>query len=118
MTSMAGLFASGRAVDVVLAVMLAEAAWLVGRRGWPIADALLTFLPGALILVALRAALTQLDWRWIALPLILSFPVHLADVARRRRAGPGGMRASQRIRRRDDQPGGRPSQHGPPSRRR
>lgn len=79
----AGLFASGHAADIVLAVMLAEGLWLAGRRGWRIADALALLLPGALILVALRAALTQSDWHWIALPLILSFPVHLADVARR-----------------------------------
>lgn len=80
-----GLFAGGHSADIILTVMLVEALWLVGRRGWPIADALTLLLPGALILVALRAALTQMDWRWIALPLILSFPVHLADVARRRR---------------------------------
>lgn len=80
-----GLFAGGHAADIILAVMLAEALWLVGRRGWPIADALTLLLPGALLLLALRAALTQMDWHWIALPLMLSFPVHLADVARRRR---------------------------------
>ena len=65
--------------------MLAEALWLVGWQGWRIADALTLLLPGALILVALRAALIQADWHWVALPLILSFPVHLADMMRRRR---------------------------------
>ena len=74
------LFASGHAADVILAVMAVEALWLVARR------VLTLLLPGALILLALRAALTGLDWRWIALPLLLSLPVHLADVARRRRA--------------------------------
>ena len=78
-----GMFASGRAADVVLAVMLAEGLWLVGRRGWRAGDALALLLPGALILLALRAALTGQDWRWIALPLIASLPVHLADVALR-----------------------------------
>ncbi len=82
------LFDSGRAADIVLAVMLVEALWLVARRGWRIADALTLLLPGALILLALRAALAGLDWRWIALPLMLSFPAHLADVARRRPAEP------------------------------
>lgn len=86
--AMADLFASGRAVDIVLAVMLAEALWLTGRRGWPLGEVVLLFLPGALILAALRAALAQLDWRLIALPLILSFPVHLAELARRRGVAP------------------------------
>lgn len=80
------LFDSGRAADIVLAIMLAEALWLVARRGWPLAAALTLLLPGALIVLALRVALTGHDWRWIALPLMLSFPVHLADVAQRRPA--------------------------------
>ena len=86
---MSQLFESGHAADLILAVMLAEALWLVGRRGWRVADALTLLIPGALILVGLRAALTHQDWPWVALPLILSFPVHLADVARRRRGDPG-----------------------------
>lgn len=82
---MAGFFASGHAVDLVLLVIVAEYAWLVGRSGWRFADAFTCLVPGALMLVALRAALTGLDWRWIALPLALSFPVHLADLVRRGR---------------------------------
>ena len=77
------LFASGHAVDIVLAVICVEFGWLVAGRGWRVTDALLRLGPGALMLLALRAALTGLDWRWIALPLMLSFPVHLADLARR-----------------------------------
>ncbi len=46
------------------------------------ATAALRLAPGMLMLVALRAALTGLDWRWIAVPLIMSLPVHLADLAR------------------------------------
>ena len=76
------LFASGHAADVVLAVVAIELVWLIGR-GWRPADALLRLGPGALMLIALRGALTGLDWYWIALPLALSFPVHLADLARR-----------------------------------
>lgn len=68
----------------MLAVIAVELVWLVGRRDWRVTDALLRLGPGALMLVALRGALTESDWRWIALPLILSFPVHLADLARRR----------------------------------
>ena len=77
------LFASGHAVDIVLLVIALELAWLL-RSGWGVGDALLRLGPGVLLLLALRAALTGLDWRWIALPLLLSFPVHLADLWRRR----------------------------------
>jgi hypothetical protein len=77
------LFASGHAVDIVLAVMVVECAWLVGRNGWRLGDTFLRLGPGALMLLSLRAALTGQDWRWIALLLLLSFPVHLADLRRR-----------------------------------
>ena len=75
-------FASGHAADLVLAVVAIELVWLI-RRGWQPVDALLRLGPGALMLVALRAALTGSPWWWIALPLALSFPIHLADLRRR-----------------------------------
>lgn len=62
--------------------MLAEWAWLVRRCGWPSAAALLRLLPGALMVVALRAALTGAGWPWVAAALALSLPAHLADLAR------------------------------------
>ncbi|MFC3580974.1 hypothetical protein [Sphingomonas hylomeconis] len=77
------MFASGHAVDIVLLVIALEFAWLVAR-GWRWGDAMLRLGPGVLMLLALRGALIGLDWRWIALPLLLSLPVHLADLARRR----------------------------------
>ena len=79
---MAWLFDSGRAVDIVLLVIMMELVWLVARGGWRLTDALFRLGPGALMLLSLRSALVGLDWRWIALPLLLSFPVHLADLAR------------------------------------
>ncbi|QZH76761.1 MAG: hypothetical protein JY451_15675 [Erythrobacter sp.] len=75
-------FASGRAVDVVLAVILIETVYLLWR-GWRVSDLALLLLPAVLMLLALRAALVGADWIWIALPLALSFPVHLADLSRR-----------------------------------
>jgi len=91
---MAWLFDSGRAVDIVLLVMLIELVWLVARGGWRLSDALFRTAPGALMLLALRSALIGSEWRWIALPLLLSFPVHLADLARStdlaRRSSPPG----------------------------
>lgn len=80
---MTWLFASGHAVDIVLAVIAVELGWLVSAGGWRLKEAALRLAPGALMLLALRGALAGLDWAWIALPLLLSFPVHLADLAQR-----------------------------------
>ncbi|TPG38349.1 hypothetical protein EAH79_16705 [Sphingomonas koreensis] len=66
-------------------MLLVEFIWLTAKGGWRVSDALFRVLPGALMLVALRGALIGLDWRWIALPLALSFPAHIADLARRGR---------------------------------
>ncbi len=84
---MTWLFASGHAVDIVLAVIAVELGWLTVGRGWRAADAFCRLAPGALMLLALRAALTDQSWAWIALPLALSFPVHLADLTRRPAGG-------------------------------
>lgn len=88
---MGWLFASGHAADLILVVMLVEMVWLVRARRWPFAAAALRLLPGALMILALRAALVGAAWPWIALGLAASFPAHLADLAlgapRPRRAG-------------------------------
>lgn len=81
---MEALFASGHAADIVLAALLLEALWL-RWRGWSVGDLLTMLLPAALIVVGLRAALVGADWPWISAPIALSFPVHIADVMRRRR---------------------------------
>jgi hypothetical protein len=77
------LFASGHAVDVVLVVIVVELAWLVTAGRWQMSQAALRLAPGVFILLALRGALTGSDWRWIALPLALAFPLHLADLMQR-----------------------------------
>jgi hypothetical protein len=82
---MSWLFASGHAVDLVLLFMLVEGTWLVARK-WQALTVVLMLGPGALMLLALRAALTGMPWYWIALPLTVSLPLHLADVRHRRRA--------------------------------
>lgn len=89
---MVWLFASGHAVDVVLAVMAGELGWLVAREKWRVTEALLRLAPGALMLLALRAALLRFEWPWIALPLLLSFPVHVADLRRHARRDDGARR--------------------------
>lgn len=76
-------FASGRAVDVVLAVLFVEALWLKWRgQRW--ADIVPALLPAVLMMLGLRAALTGMAWPFISLPLALAFPVHIYDLRRRR----------------------------------
>ncbi len=85
--TLAGLFASGRAVDLVLLVMVAEGLWLVLRARRHAGDVAFMLLPGALMMLALRAALTGAGWMWVAVWLALSLPAHLEDVRRRGRSG-------------------------------
>ena len=89
MPTMAGLFASGRAVDIVLVVLALELAWLTVRRGWRVGDALLRLGPGALMLLALRGALIGADWRWIALAGVVQVAALLALAWGSRVAGAG-----------------------------
>jgi len=81
---MQAFFESGRAIDLVLLIMLAEAVYLWARKRGSAMDIILSLLPGALILLGARGALTGAAWPLIALPIALSWPVHLADLRRRR----------------------------------
>lgn len=76
-------FASGRAVDVVLAVLVVEAIWLKAR-GILWADILPALLPAVLMMLALRAALTGMAWPFVSAPLTVAFPIHLYDLRRRK----------------------------------
>ena len=82
MEAVSAFFASGHAADAILAVLAAEFVWLV-MRGSKATDVALALGPAVFIVLALRGALTGADWPMIALPLMLSFPVHLADLKRR-----------------------------------
>jgi len=79
------LFASGHAADIVLVVLAIEGIWLK-IRGWGWLGILTLLGPAACIVAGLRAALVGADWWWIALPLALSFPLHLLDLSRRMRS--------------------------------
>jgi len=80
---MSDLFASGRAVDLVLLFLALEVVALgLWWRGGAI-NALVAALPGACLLLALRAALTGAHWPWVALWIAMSLPAHLADLTRR-----------------------------------
>jgi hypothetical protein len=78
----------GRAVDVVLLVIVLEFCVLValgrGRRARVATDLLFTLAPGVFLLLALRFALVGAQWPWIALLIAASFPFHLIDLIRRR----------------------------------
>ncbi len=80
----AWLFASGRAADIVLGVFIAEAIYLTAIRRRPAADVLLSLAPGVFFVLALRAALTQQKWEWVAIFVAASLPFHLADLRRRK----------------------------------
>lgn len=79
---MEALFRSGAAADIVLFVLAIEFVWLVqsGRRPM---SALAALLPGAAFVLATRAALVGAAWWWVAAPLALSLPLHLADLRQR-----------------------------------
>lgn len=74
-------FTSGTAIDLVLAVVAIEAIVLAiwFRR----IDLLVALLPGALLMLALRAALTGAGWEWVAILVTASLPAHLWDMRRR-----------------------------------
>lgn len=76
-------FASGHAADLILGVLLCEAAWLRARQGWSWGAIAGLLGPAALIVLGLRAALTGAAWWWIALPLAASLPLHLVDLRAR-----------------------------------
>ena len=76
------LFASGHAVDVVLLTLTLEFMWLTAFKHWQVTAVLLRLGPGAMMLIALRSALVGNNWPLVAVPLFLSFPLHLADLKR------------------------------------
>lgn len=83
---MSAFFASGHAVDLILAIMAVEAAFLLTTRRMTSYALLLVFGPGVCILLGARAALVGADWWWISLALAASFPLHLLDLRRRLKA--------------------------------
>ncbi|MGE3929433.1 MAG: hypothetical protein AB7G05_04670 [Hyphomonadaceae bacterium] len=74
-------------MDVVLLVIAIEFVVLVslrrGRRTRAALDYFFALMPGALLLLALRAALVEASWLWVALLIAASFPFHLIDLFRR-----------------------------------
>ena len=84
---MAAWLVDGRAIDVLLVLIAIEAAVLFLARGRTravaVSDWLYCLIAGGLLLVALRFALAQFSWYWIALALALAGMAHVADLRRR-----------------------------------
>jgi len=81
-------FASGLIVEMALGLVVAEAILLLSvrrflGRGPATGDWLPNLVSGASLLLALRLAIAQSAWHWIAAALSLSLAAHLADLARR-----------------------------------
>ncbi len=100
---MSTLFASGRIVDLILVLVLAEAAALIALHRvtghGPRPAALLPNLAaGACLLLALRFGLRGAAWPVLALCLLGSLAAHLADLRMRwgKQARPGSARTRQR----------------------
>lgn len=85
---MQDLFESGRVVDLALFVLAAEVIALgwwhrATGHGPDLIDLLANAAAGASLLLALRAALTGMDWPWVAAALSASLVAHLFDLKRR-----------------------------------
>lgn len=80
---MEAIFTSGRAVDLVLGFMALEAIILIAMKRRAL-TVILTILPGAAMMFALRAAITGAGWQWVAIWLTVSLPLHLADLRHRK----------------------------------
>jgi hypothetical protein len=81
--TMENFFISGHAVDLVLAFMAVEAIILMAMKRRML-SVMLTILPGAVMMLALRAAVTGAGWQWVAIWLTVSLPLHLADLRHRK----------------------------------
>jgi len=88
-SSVSQLFRSGLAVDIALVVIAIEFAFLClfgrnGTLGSRATTLMLALGPGACLMLALRAALTQSNLLWVVFFLTLSLPLHLTDLVRRK----------------------------------
>ncbi|MFD2184423.1 hypothetical protein [Rhodoplanes azumiensis] len=89
---MAELFASGRMIDLILALVVVEAVALavlhrITGRLPPLSRLLPNLAAGAFLLVAVRAALVGADWIWIAACLVAALMAHIADILTRSTSG-------------------------------
>lgn len=86
---MEALFASGRIIDLILLLVVVEAAVLAVfprlRGAMSILDVAALLAPGVMLMLAVRAALIGAPYTITAAVLAAAFAFHILDVARRRR---------------------------------
>ncbi len=85
---MTALFMNGRVIDLILALVLAEASGLlllrrVTGRGVSPSALLANLAAGAFLLAALRCGLSGAGAAWVGLCLALALVAHLADLRAR-----------------------------------
>jgi hypothetical protein len=90
-TMVDGLLAGGRAVDIILGLMVVEGLALIAfaywtGRGVAPAAVVANLTSGAALLLALRGTLSGWGSGAIAACLMLSFAAHVADLSRRWRS--------------------------------
>jgi hypothetical protein len=88
MSGMDAIFANGRVVDFIVAVMCVEIVVLyvyraLSGRGLRLSDVAIMMLPGLALLLALRATLVGAGPQQVALWLVVALFAHLADLWRR-----------------------------------
>lgn len=97
---MSALFASGSVIDLILGLVVVEALALYALRrltgrGPALADLLPNLAAGACLLLAVRAALLDLPWIWVAAALAAGLLAHLLDLSRRWNLAPAGSRRAK-----------------------
>ena len=86
--SMTEWITSGRAIDLILLMVLVEAIalatyrWKTGR-GIAGLDLLANLLAGVCLMLAVRGALAGAGWQWIAVCMSAALLAHLVDLWRR-----------------------------------
>jgi hypothetical protein len=82
--TMAELFASGRIIDLILGLVVVEvmalALWRRFGTGPDLGGLVANLASGGFLLLAVRAALVDAPWEWVALALLGSLLAHLADL--------------------------------------
>ncbi len=86
------LFATGRVADLILLILAIEAAllWLGGKRTGDLRvfkDMAPGLFSGACLALALRGALTGVEWMWIAAALMAACAGHAIELVTRLRKG-------------------------------